>query len=120
MNFTYTLLVLICVILLAIGQLLFKFTAQSLDGAGFTRDALIHMISNVWFLSALFIYGGATILWVLILRQVPLTVAYPFFALSFILVPFLSGIFLGEQINLSYWIGVCLIVSGITVTVTSM
>jgi undecaprenyl phosphate-alpha-L-ara4N flippase subunit ArnE len=105
---------------LAVGQLLFKFTAQSMEGENFNGYTILHLFSNPWFIFALFICGGATILWVWVLRQVPLTVAYPFFALSFVIVPFLSSVFLGEHISLNYWIGVGLIIAGIVVTVTTM
>jgi len=43
----------------------------------------------------------------------PLNRAYPFFALSFLFVPLLSGFLLGEPTNARYWVGIGLIVAGI-------
>lgn len=64
---------------------------------------------------ALFIYGIATLLWISLLRYVPLNKAYVFMALSFVLVPIASYYIFSEQITVGYWIGVALIVSGVIV-----
>lgn len=65
--------------------------------------------------SAFFIYGLATLLWISLLRYVPLNKAYVFMALSFVLVPIASFFLFKEQVSLGYWIGVGLIVSGVIV-----
>ena len=64
---------------------------------------------------ALFIYGVATLLWISLLRYVPLNKAYVFKALSFVLVPIASYFIFREHITVGYWIGVALIVSGVIV-----
>ena len=115
MTFPQIVLILICVMALAIGQLLFKISARNL-GSDDRATALLSLPGDPWFVLSLFLYVFATLLWVWLLRKVPLVAAYPFIALSFVLVPLLSGVFLGEQVNLTYWIGICLIVSGIVVT----
>ena len=108
-------MILICVVVLSIGQLLFKYSARTLPDTD-SAAVLLTLASNPWFLLALLLYGGATLLWVWILREVPLTLAYPFIALSFVIVPLVSGTILGEQVDIAYWIGICLIVAGISVT----
>ena len=116
MTFLQISLVLVCVLSLGIGQLLFKLAAQDLTSSG-AAFSLLSLATNTWLLISLLVYGSATILWVWILRSVPLTVAYPFFALSFVIVPLLSSVFLGEHVDLNYWIGIGLIIFGIIVTV---
>lgn len=109
-------LILICVLALAVGQLLFKLSARNL-APGEQALALLGLSREPWFLLSLVLYALATLLWVWLLRKVPLVAGYPFFALSFVVVPLLSSVFLGEQVNLAYWIGVLFIVAGIVITV---
>lgn len=105
-------LLLFCVLGISAGQLLFKLSARSLASADGPAD-LWRLALNPWFLGALVTYAGATVLWVWLLRELPLSRAYPFFALSFLFVPLLGGLFLGELTNARYWAGIALIVAGI-------
>jgi drug/metabolite transporter (DMT)-like permease len=100
---------LICVLVIASGQVLFKVASGLID----PRDPLANPKGLGVLFFALAIYGAATLLWIAILRQAPLSRIYPFMALSFVVVPLASFFFLKEQISLSYWGGVALIVAGI-------
>jgi drug/metabolite transporter (DMT)-like permease len=106
----YVYLATACVVMIATGQLLFKITANSLQGPGFLG-------ANPKALAILFvalaIYGVATIAWILVLRQAPLNRIYPLMALSFVLVPLGSRFVLGETITPQYWTGVALLVAGL-------
>lgn len=99
-----------CVAMIATGQLLFKLTANNLQGPGFLG-------ANPKALAILFvalaIYGVATIAWILVLREAPLNRVYPLMALSFVLVPLGSHYILGETITPQYWAGVGLLVVGL-------
>jgi drug/metabolite transporter (DMT)-like permease len=99
----------LCVVMIAGGQLLFKVTANNLHGLSLVGNGKALAILAV----ALAIYGLATIGWILVLRQAPLSRAYPIMALSFVLVPLASHFLLGERISLQYGIGVALLVSGL-------
>jgi drug/metabolite transporter (DMT)-like permease len=109
-------MIMVCVTAIAAGQLLFKLSARKVADTE-PVSVFIDLACDPWFILAIILYAGATLLWVWILRQVPLTVAYPFFALTFVFVPLLSGIFLGEKVDLTYYAGVGLIIAGITVTI---
>ena len=61
------------------------------------------------------VYGLATLLWMLALKNVPLSFAYSFMALSYVAVPILSIIFLNETLSLKYWAGAGLIIAGLFV-----
>ena len=111
-------LVLLCVLAIAVGQLFFKLTANSTVNAG-EGFSITGLIQNPWFLLSLAIYGGATLLWIWILQRVPLTAAYPLFSFSFIFVPLLGMVFLGEQVAPIYWIGIVLIMLGVGLTALS-
>jgi drug/metabolite transporter (DMT)-like permease len=64
---------------------------------------------------AVALYAGATLLWVRILTSVPLSRAYPFAALAFVLVPAAGYLFFHEPITLRYALGTALIVVGVAV-----
>jgi drug/metabolite transporter (DMT)-like permease len=104
-------LLLVCVLGISAGQLMFKLSARSIAGAG--PGEMWRLAASPWFLGALATYGGATVLWVWLLRELPLNRAYPYFALSFLFVPLLGGYLLGEPTQARYWVGIALIVAGI-------
>ena len=100
-------------LLISAGQILFKLTsarAGGLDAAG-----LFALLFDPYLIAALAIYGFGTIVWVYVLKAVPLTVAYPFMALTFCAVPLLAWALLGETLSLRYMVGVGLIVAGLLV-----
>ncbi len=99
--------------MLACGQILFKKAALA---AG-TRPFLIG-IQNGWTFAALILYGAATALWISILRTTPLSQAYPFAALGFVIVPLAAYLVFGEPIDARYVLGVVCIVAGILLTST--
>ena len=79
-----------------------------------TRARLVIGVGlGVWVAVAL--YAGATLLWVRILTTVPLSRAYPFVALAFVLVPAAGYMFFGEPITLRYALGTALIVIGVAI-----
>jgi drug/metabolite transporter (DMT)-like permease len=100
-----------CVLGISAGQILFKLAATHGSPAG----GLAAMV-NAWMLVALVIYGAATVLWIYVLRSTPLAVAYPLFALAFVLVPLLSALFLGEPLRVSSFVGGALIVAGVFIS----
>ena len=104
------LLVLVCVVLIACGQVLFKLVAL-------LSAASPHPWSDPKTLSigiaSLALYGAATLLWIWLLRSVPLARAYPFMALSFVLVPAAGLLFFGERVTAMYGVGLALIVIGV-------
>ena len=61
------------------------------------------------------LYAAETVLWIWLLTLIPLSAAYPFAALSFVIVPVASWWFLGEPPGLRYWTGIGLIVAGVGV-----
>lgn len=100
-----------CVFIIAAGQLLFKKAGMEIQAVGSWASMRVMLVVG----AALFIYGLATLLWISLLRYVPLNKAYVFMALSFVLVPIASTFIFREQVTLGYWAGVALIVSGVIV-----
>ena len=98
-------------ILLAAGQVLFKKAALAIAPGSWQSIVL-----NGWMAAALLFYVAATGLWVWILRTAPLSAAYPFAALSFVLVPVGAMLLFGESLGWRYAAGAALIVAGVAVT----
>jgi len=105
----------LCVIGIAIGQILFKLASHALG----TRANLMALISSPYLIGGGMLYVAATFAWIWLLARVELSQAYPFMALSFVIVPLLSVFFLGEHVSYRYWLGIALIVAGIVLTLSA-
>jgi multidrug transporter EmrE-like cation transporter len=97
-------------LLLSAGQVLFKQAAVAGNGKPFHLT-----LFNGWLAAALVLYAVATGLWIWILRSTPLSMAYPFVALGFILVPLAAHYLFAEPLETRYAVGVTLIVAGLFV-----
>jgi|LGVE01.1.fsa_nt_gb undecaprenyl phosphate-alpha-L-ara4N flippase subunit ArnE len=95
------------------GQILFKISSGRMGEANMA--GFIRLITDPVFIVAVSIYALATFMWVYVLRSVPLSFAYSFNALTFILVPILSALLLGEVLTIRNFIGAALIISGLLV-----
>lgn len=103
-------------LMISAGQVLFKLTGGRVEARGDGGiGGLLRTLLDPYLLLAFAIYGSATLLWVHVLRHMPLSQAYPFMALSFVLVPIASLLFFGETLGPRYWLGAGLIVAGMLV-----
>lgn len=105
----------LCVLCIAVGQLLFKKAALALPAT----LSLSAIFLNGWLIAALALYGTTTLGWIWILRHAPLHLAYPFMGLAFLIVPTLAWIFLGEPLHWRTWAGGALIMAGVALAATS-
>lgn len=103
-------------LLLAVGQTLFKVAATNVQSASHGSVDLCRLAVLPVFWAAMILYAGGTLLWIHILQSVPLSRAYPFAALGFVVVPILAVIFFSERVNLAYALGALLIVAGVVIT----
>ena len=109
MSFQLSLVTLICVTCISIGQLLFKQAATALPA----NPGLMDWATNGWLIASLALYGVTTLGWVWILRHAPLHLAYPFMGLAFLIVPTLAWAFLGEPLTWRTLAGGALILAGV-------
>jgi multidrug transporter EmrE-like cation transporter len=75
------------------------------------------LLLNPWIIA---VFGGAflaSLSWFFVVSRMPLSVAYPFVALTFPLVCIGSAILFGDPINPPMLIGLGLVVAGLVVTV---
>ena len=89
----------------AVGQLLFKIGASG-------REAFSSFV-NAWLLAGLIAYALGTLLWIYALSKVPLTVVYPFTALTFVLVYLFGITILNEPTTIKALVGVALVLGGL-------
>ncbi len=109
MTFVKFFLILVVVAGIAFGQILFKISSRGMVAEG----GFLKSLFNPYLFAAFALYGGFTLLWVYLLRDIELAKAYPLFALSFVLVPILSWVLLGEGFNKYSLYGAVLIIAGV-------
>lgn len=108
-------LALVCVMGIAAGQIMFKFSAIAINQAGtfFAPRPLLLFGCTVA------LYGLTSIGWVLILRDAELGKIYPVMALAFVLVPLVSHWIFGETYSTGYFLGSFLIAAGLMMIFTT-
>lgn len=101
----------LCALAISFGQIAFKLLGRMYaSGVGLFAPRSLALLC-----AAGALYVGATGAWIWLLRTLPLSRAYPFMAVSFIVVPLLSWLLLGERLSPAYLAGVALVSAGIVV-----
>ncbi|MBV5299904.1 MAG: EamA family transporter [Rhodoferax sp.] len=107
-------LVSLTVLTMSAGQILFKLAARGMSGSS---SWVSQIVLNRYLWVALLVYLSATALWVALLRQMPLHLAYPLVALAFFFVPVLGHWFLDEPLRWQSLLGALVIVLGVWISV---
>lgn len=102
-------LLFVSIIIAVAGQFLFKTGAERL-GDGFD---LLAWITNVPLLAGFAAYFASALLYIITLRTIPLSVAFPTLALGYVLVVGVSVVFLHEPLSMTKGFAVCLICIGV-------
>jgi len=89
--------ILLFIIMMASGQLLFKAASVNLRPADSPMSGALAAISEWKFLLALVLYAAATLLWMKILKQMPLSTAYPLAMGSTIAITFITGMIIYRE-----------------------
>jgi len=98
-------------------QIIFKFAAQySLAHAGIGKGWMF----NPWLWSALAVSALGMGFWMLALRRMPLSAAYPWTASVYVLTPLASAWLFRDDISLQYIAGLVFVCVGIFVTTRSV
>ncbi|WP_238587221.1 4-amino-4-deoxy-L-arabinose-phospho-UDP flippase [Cupriavidus sp. IDO] len=106
---------LLCAIGLALGQILFKMSANASQTGGsfFSAKPLATLFA------AMLLYGLTSIVWVWVLQRIQLGKVYPLMALAFVLVPIGSYFVFCERFQTQYIFGVVFILIGVILTTGS-
>lgn len=107
-----TLLFIANIFILVAGQVAFKFATRSIP-EGETNP--LRLLLNPIILAALSLYGVGALLWILVLKRFPLSVAYPVLSITYIFVMIAAALFFQEQITIQKVAGAVIIMIGIFV-----
>lgn len=108
------LLLLVCTLTCA-GQLCQKQLAEEWrDAASPMRPGPRHKGRGMlWLVLSILFLGLGLLLWLAVLRVMPVSVAYPLLSLNFVLVALAARFFFHEHISRRQWLGIAWIILGI-------
>ncbi len=117
MNIITWLLLMLVVLLGTTANLSLKYgfhISSPIKGASASiRNLLLSRYFLIWFIC----YTFMTILWLYVLRIIPLSQAFPVLGLMYALVPIASRYVLKEEIIFSQWLGISVIITGVVLVV---
>jgi drug/metabolite transporter (DMT)-like permease len=105
-------LTLASVFMIGCGQILFKLAARDATFDGFNWPTVASWLSPAM-IAALAVSTIATALWVWVLRSASLSVVYPLYALTFVLVPLLEWLVFNTGLTARHGLGATAIVFGV-------
>ena len=94
------------------GQILFKFAALRVADESI-GERLLGLAQSTFFLFAVALYVALTVVWVWILTFTPLSRAYAFVALAFVLTPVAGAMIFSEPISVRFVVGTAFVVMGL-------
>jgi drug/metabolite transporter (DMT)-like permease len=105
----------------ATGQLMLKHgmqvaTARAADSGG---SLVFRAATSPWVLFGLMVFAVSAVAWLAALSKVPLSVAYPFNALGYLVILIASILVLHERATVMTWVGSVLVVGGLLIVVFS-
>ena len=100
-----------CIILTG-GQVLLKFALMRMAPFGWNKAFWTSVFVNWQFAACGLCFAMASLLWMYIVKMFPFSVAYPMVSMSFVIGMIAAVVFFHEQVSLSKWAGVLLIVAG--------
>lgn len=98
--------------LLTGGQVLMKFGLTKAGGFSMSFSYFYRLLTDWQFICCGLCYGAGSVLWMYIIKHFPFSMAYPMVSLSYVMGMFAAIVFFKEQIPLSRWIGVFMILTG--------
>lgn len=116
MNYLY---IALTILLTVYGQIVIKWQAGLAGalptGGGDKLFFLFRLMLNPWVLSGFCAAFLASLAWMAAMTKLPLSHAYPFMSLAFVLVMFLSALFFQEPLTWPKIVGMACIVAGIVI-----
>ena len=121
MSITSIALVLFSVVAAASAQLMLKYGMQAATARAHRSGGslVFAAATSPWVLGGLAVFAISAVAWLGVLSRVPLSVAYPFNALGYIVILSASIVILHERANLFTWAGSLLVVAGLVIVVLS-
>lgn len=104
----------------SVGQIMLKTgmnmtTHKTSEAGAALLMSVIRAIPNPWVFFGFFCYGISSIIWLMVLKKLPLSTAYPLISFSYVVVVLLSSFILKERVQWPVTIaGLLLIVGGVS------
>ena len=113
-------LLVVSVVFAIAGQLTLKAAMREIGRIGArevsaTAETLKRAVTEPRLWVGLALFGISALFWLVVLSRVPLSVAYPFVGISYILIVLFARLFLHEQVPTLRWIGVIVVAIGIAI-----
>jgi drug/metabolite transporter (DMT)-like permease len=114
-------LLLFAILLAATGQLMLKHGMQVATARAHANGGslVLAAATSPMVLGGLAVFAVSAVAWLAVLSKVPLSIAYPFNALGYLIILTASVVLLHERTNLLTWGGSMLVVSGLIIVVLS-
>jgi multidrug transporter EmrE-like cation transporter len=106
---------LISIALGSVGQLFLKIGSADLKLSRGLVAAALSFILNINIVISLVCFFSSMVIWVLVLKRMELSIAYPMVSLGYIITMVLAYIFLNEPLRLGKLLGTVLIIFGVIV-----
>ncbi|NIY83290.1 EamA family transporter [Vibrio hepatarius] len=107
----------IVIILMSFAQVSYKLAALSINDFD---NPVSGVIFNFWFYISASISAIALGAWLVVIKYIPLSTAYPYQSLVYILTPVLSWLVFDEHVGLSYVLGLVIILFGLMIVLKSV
>lgn len=105
------------VLLMSFAQVSYKLAALNINNFD---NPISGILLNVWFYISASISAIALGAWLVVIKYVPLSIAYPYQSLVYILTPVLSWVVFDERVGLSYVLGLVIILLGLMIVLKSV
>lgn len=101
--------------LMSVGQLFFKKAALFVNARP-EFNLLERYLYNPWFYLAVLFFASSTFIWVRILTELKISVAYPIVSISYIATAVGAYYLFGERMSWINYLGIFLIMGGVSLT----
>ena len=110
-------LVMICVLIGALGQVIWKQGMSSVDKINSINDlakfdTILKIFTNKYIILGVLLYVSAFIFWLAAMSTLDISFMYPLLSLAYLVTTFMAFLFLGEHVSGLRWVGTALVVLG--------
>ena len=99
------------IIFLVVGQFLWKTAVAGVQS--WNSSSFVSVLFSSPFIGGAALYVVATGLWLMILSKLPLHIAYPLQSLCYVLATIISFCVFKENVTLSQWVGIVVVMFGV-------
>lgn len=111
----YYALILVNIILLVTGQTLWKLGIGQRELRSVA--AVLSIMLSPWVIAGIALYAFATVISIYLLSKLPLSLLYPLQSLTYVAILFVAIFVFHEHVSVTRWIGVGIILLGVTLVV---